>query len=213
MRQLIRSAALLAIAAVTCVAAQAQVTGPVRFGIGIGTSIPTGQFGDRVNTGYLMDGHVIHHFAGTPLGIRADLAYSHYGFTTSYLDRFQFADAGGASIWSGTLDLTLNLALIGAMRPYLIGGGGVYRRHISVERAVGQGVISVFDPFFGFTDEVFTEQATIRSRTQTKLGLNGGAGVRFLLGPVRTYVEVQYDNAYTDTRNTGFVPITFGFEW
>src|SRR5919199_5113086 len=155
MRPVINTVASLALAlAATASAARAQSGHPVPLGLGAGTSIPTGAFGNRVNTGYSLDGYLGYQFRGTPLGIRTDVGYSSFGLSNSYLERFQFADDGGASMWSGTLDLTLNLPRLGRVQPYLLGGGGVYRRHVEVDRPVGETIITAFDPFFGFFGDV-----------------------------------------------------------
>jgi opacity protein-like surface antigen len=214
MRLIINAMASLALAsvlAVTASAARAQGAGPVTFGLGVGTSVPTGAFGDRVNTGYSIDGSLGYQFRGTPLGIRADVAYSSFGLSDSYLERFQNANDGGANVWSGTVDLTLNLPRLGRVQPYLLGGGGVYRRHVEVDRPVGETIITAFDPFFGFFGDVFTDEATVRSHTQTKFGWNGGAGIAFPVAGVHTFIEARYNDAFTDSRHTGFVPIMIGF--
>ena len=212
MRYVMNTVASLAVAlAATAGAARAQSAHPVILGLGVGTSIPTGAFGNRVNTGYSLDGYLGYQFRGTPLGIRTDVGYSSFGLSNSYLERFQFADDGGASMWSGTLDLTLDLPHVGRVQPYLVGGGGVYRRHVEVDRPVGQQVVTAFDPFFGFYDEVFTDQAPIRSHTETKFGWNAGGGVEFPAGIAHMFVEARYDDAMTVARHTGFVPVMIGF--
>jgi hypothetical protein len=77
---------------------------------------------------------------------------------------------------------------------------------------VGQSIITAFDPFFGFYDEAFTDEAPVRSHTETKFGYNAGGGITIpIVGGVSTFVEARYNNAMTVARHTGFVPIMIGF--
>lgn len=86
----------------------------------------------------------------------------------------------------------------------------MYRRHVKVDRVVGEDIVAGFDPYFGFYEDVATDETTIRSRTQAKFGLNGGGGVMMRVAGVRTFIEARYHDAFTDNRHTGYVPITFG---
>ena len=95
----------------------------------------------------------------------------------------------------------------------MLGAGGVYRRHINVDRVVGEDVVTGFDPYFGFYEDIVTDERTIRSHTQTKLGLNAGAGVTIPVAGVRTFVEARYHDAFTNNRHTGFVPVVFGTQF
>jgi hypothetical protein len=194
-------------------AAPAQDTKPITFGLGAGASLPTGPFRDRADRGYVITGSAAHRFGTTPLGLRAEILYSRYGLTDKYLGRFQGADNGDASLWGGTVDLTLNLPRVAKVRPYLLAGGGVYRRHIQVNRIDGEELVAVYDPFFGFYPEASQDEATVHARTATKFGLNGGAGITFPLARMHAFVESRYHDALTRSNRTGFVPITFGLMW
>src|SRR5829696_1949470 len=160
----------------------AQALAGTRIGIAAGTSVPTGTFGNRVNSGPDVAGSVEFQPNHSPLGLRAELSYGTFGLSNGYLARFSGANDGNASIWSGTLNLVYDINAGSRLRPYLIGGAGVYRRHVEVDRPDGLGVTTVFDPFFGFVNEVFPTEAVERSRTQTKFGLNGGGGLALDLG-------------------------------
>jgi hypothetical protein len=213
LRMIHRTTSLAVAIAATSLAAHAQTVRPLSVGFALGSSIPTGALGSRVHSGYAVDGNAVYRVGATPLGIRADIAYSGYQLTSSYVGQFQGADHGQANVNSGTLDLTLNTPRVLRLQPYLVGGGGVYQRHIAVDRTVGARFFTVFDPYFGFYDEVISDQMTIHSSTQTKFGLNGGVGVLIPATYINVFIEAKYNSAFTSARNTGFVPITVGVEW
>jgi len=95
---------------------------------------------------------------------------------------------GTANILSGTANATLALGPSGAS-PYLIGGVGMYRREFSESGA---------------------------STSKTTAGVNGGAGFRFPLGTMSTFVEARYHLMLGDTGDLSrlsYVPITFGINF
>jgi opacity protein-like surface antigen len=191
----------------------AQAMAGTRVGIAAGMSIPSGTFGNRVNSGPDVAGSVEFHPRRGSLGLRAELSYSDFGLTDGYLARFSGANDGNASILAGTLNLVYDINRGGRLRPYLIGGAGVYRRHVEVDRPDGLDVATVFDPFFGFVNEVFPTEAVERSRTQTKFGLNGGGGLTMSMGPTSLFAEARYHDAFTGSRHTAMVPIRIGVQW
>jgi hypothetical protein len=208
-----RTASLAVTIAATSLTARAQAVRALSVGLALGSSIPTGALSDRVHSGYAIDGNAIYRFGTTPLGLRADITYTGYGLTNSYLGQFQGADNGHAGVTSGTLDLTINMPRVLRLQPYLVGGGGMYRRHIAVDRTTGAQFVTVFDPYFGFYDDVFTDQATVHASTQTKFGMNGGVGVLIPATYINVFFEAKYNSAFTQSRGTRFVPITVGVEW
>jgi hypothetical protein len=204
---------LAAMLGATTVPAHAQSARPLQFGLNVGTSVPTGAFGDRAKTGATFGGDVAYRLGRTPFALQGDVAYAQSGLTNQFLDRFSGLDDGNASVLSGTLDLTARLPHVLRLQPYVLGGGGVYRRHVKVDRVVGEDVVTGFDPYFGFYEDVVTDETTVRSRTQTKFGLNGGGGVMIPVAGVHTFIEARYHDAFTDKRHTGYVPITFGIQF
>jgi hypothetical protein len=214
MSGIVRRAASLAVAiTATSLTAHAQTVRPLSIGLAFGSSIPTGALSDRVHSGYAVDGNAIYRLGTTPLGLRADITYTGYGLTSSYLGQFQGADNGHAAVTSGTLDLTINTPRVLRLQPYLVGGGGVYRRHIAVDRTSGAQFVTVLDPYFGFYSDIITDEATVHSSTQTKFGLNGGLGLLIPATYINVYFEAKYNSAFTQSRGTRFVPITIGVEW
>jgi hypothetical protein len=95
--------------------------------------------------------------------------------------------SGDVRILSATANVIGN---VGTTRdaPYLIGGVGVYNRNFSSNN-------------FGY------------GNGETKIGLNGGGGLRFPMNGISTYFEARYHimlgDAFDGT-NYQFIPITFG---
>lgn len=88
-----------------------------------------------------------------------------------------------ARIVSGTANATFGLGL-----PYLIGGVGYYNEH-----SKSNGTVSV-------------------SSTESAVGFNVGAGLRFPLGVMSTFVEARYHKVGGDV-DTAYIPITFGIQF
>src|SRR5258706_15825965 len=81
---------------------------------------------------------------------------------------------------------------------YLIGGPGVYHRHVEFTQPT-VATFTAFDPFFGFFFPVAgpTQQVLLDFST-TKLGVNGGGGVTFKVGErAKFYAEARYHQMYT----------------
>jgi Outer membrane protein beta-barrel domain len=91
---------------------------------------------------------------------------------------------GSSRIISGTANATFGLGL-----PYLIGGLGWYQSHASV-----------------------TSGTLTASATNSAVGFNIGAGVRFPLGVMSTFVEARYHKIGGDV-DASYVPITFGIQF
>lgn len=117
-RKLMSAAAL---ATVFAVSAQAQETAsapvkPISFGAFAGASLPTGDFGKAVKTGYTVGGLVGYKTAALPVGFRLDAAYS--GFS------------GKSPVPNGRLitvngDVVYDLPVQSSLRPYVLAGVGM----------------------------------------------------------------------------------------
>jgi hypothetical protein len=122
--------------------------------------------------------------ADLPIGVRIDGIYNK-------LPRSSAALLVGSS---GTADLRI-LGLLGnavyafsgtSVKSYLIAGGGLYNTRVDIDGA----------------------------KSENHLGLNGGAGMTFGLGPIATFLEARYHFISRQPAQGGvlhFVPITFGF--
>ena len=83
-----------------------------------------------------------------------------------------------------------SLAKAASIRPYAIGGLGIYRVKASAE-------------FDGVT----------ASQSDTKMGLNAGAGLTFHLSGFESFVETRFNSVFADGSNMNFMPFTFGIKF
>lgn len=168
-----RTSIRLAAVALIAFASVAQAQRPV-FGVAAGLTAPQGDFGDAVDNGYHVGAAVGFKVPVLPVALRADLAYTTFGH--------QVADGN-----VNTLNLSVNAvhAFPGvAIRPYLIGGLGMYR-------SSGSGDLEDME-------------------SSTDMGLNGGAGIQFKLAGVQSFVEARYTHIMTEDEATTVIPISFG---
>lgn len=190
------------------VAALATTTSPlaaqkagIGFGASIGANVPNGKFADGAKTGLVANGFV---GLGTGrFGLRGELFWSR-----SDLDAPFIRKVGNAVLPSdGVGDVTGNVNLIGAaanlvlpltqsiVKPYLIGGVGVYHRRVA------QDISGTVDEFQSLRDN------------QTDVGYNGGVGISIGgLGP-SFFIEARYISVATAPERTKFVPVVVGFSF
>jgi hypothetical protein len=176
------------------VAQGSSIIDPVSFGISGGVSVPTGDLanGDGrftgVNTGYNVTGSVGVSLPVVPFSLRADVAYN--GFGTKNLTFAQNSPATGpynadVRILGFTANVVFPIHLpFPIVRPYLIGGGGVYNVHTSP--AIGG------------------------SMSQSNFGFNIGAGVSVPFVLFNGFIEARYHDVSQNHADLSFVPITVG---
>lgn len=214
--RVIAAALGLAVVVVIAPAARAQSLAPARttdFGIAVGGAFP---LGDRLiepqqfsvdgplggvdvaggaHSGFTIAGSVGFRPVNSPLGYRLEAQYTRFG-----LDPERRTGPGGApetadghlSSLSGTGNVILVVPTASRLRPYLIGGVGVYR----------------------LTSDIVQEpNSTYPPRSVTKFGLNGGAGVEMAIGSLRTFVEARYHSAFADEGKVTFLPVTIGLRF
>lgn len=186
MREMLKSvlaAGVLMLAAAAPAAAQAMISSPVRFGLTGGATLPIGNLKDVSGTGWNAGALIDVGLPLVPVGFRVDALWNQFGTKT-------FSD--GSSEKNRVIDGTANVVYtFGSMLPtkfYLIGGVGLY--NIKSE---------------------FTAPATATvSNTQTKFGVNAGAGLRFQLPGFSTFVEARWHDIFTSGGSTQMVPVNIG---
>ena len=182
MKGMLKGVAALALStALFASAAQAQT--PVSFGLGGGVTLPLGDFGDAAKTGFHGTGLVEFQPASLPVGIRLDGTYHRIGFSDLQED---FAGEGNFQMITGTLNgvYTFQTSPDSKFHPYIIAGAGVYNFKANFE---------------DFDDD-----------SETKFGINGGAGFNMGMGSASIFVEGRFHNVFTEGSSTNFVPITLG---
>ena len=186
-------AALATSLLMSAASAQAQVEDddafdeqPVRtFSLGVagGASLPMGDFGDAREVGY--HGQVVLGIrpVNWPVGLRADGMFHRFAFDGADVNNNLFAGVG---------NLVLTVPTAGVIRPYIIGGAGVYNIRRSGD------------------DNLDDNDIDLGRTSATEFGVNGGAGLTFQLAGFNTFLEARFHNIFTEDESTQMVPITFG---
>jgi opacity protein-like surface antigen len=125
----ILAAAPLALALTTAAHAQATTgaaTRPVSFGVAGGLSVPTGDAGDLIKSGFLVGGLLEFARPASPLAFRVEVDYQRFD------SKLDIAGAGNLRVISGVANVLYKFAGQTA-RPYLLGGLGLFNSGSSEE--------------------------------------------------------------------------------
>jgi len=188
MRSLVKTGIVLMVTGVLLAdEAGAQVRGVV----GVGASVPVGEFADETGIGAQAGGGTA--LAGVEwlpegksFGLRLDGAYNR--FCTEACDdasgdldiRFRFLNAN----LSGIAEFPLGAS---DFRPYLLGGVGLYNYKLEGD-----------DVPDGFTD------------SESDVGLSAGLGMNYTLGQVGLFAEGRFHNVFTSEEDIQYIPILVG---
>jgi opacity protein-like surface antigen len=165
---------------VTAAAANAQGTSGLHVGIAGGVTFPEGEAEDVFDSGWNAGALLVFQFPVVPIGIRVDGSYHK-------LDAAEDpGTTGDAEILAGTANLVVGFRLL-LVKPYVVGGIGVYR--------------------LDFSDESFPGAF---SGTNNENGWNAGAGVSFSLRKIDVFVEARYHSVATEGDRFEFVPVSVG---
>jgi hypothetical protein len=168
-------------------------------GASVGANVPNGKFADGAQTGLVVNGFV---GVGTgKFGLRGELFWSRSDLDNAFIRKVGnsvLPSNGGADV-SGNVNLVGGVANLvlplsqSIVKPYVIGGVGVYRRRVS------QDIGGTVDEFQSLRD------------TQTDVGYNGGVGLSIGgLGP-SLFIEARDVSVATSPDRTKFVPVVIGF--
>ena len=189
MRSTARAIAVLVVLVSSPSAASAQVGLAHHFvtlGVGGGMSMPVSDAGDAFKNGFNVQGFARLNVPKLPVMPRLDLNFSRFD-----LDDAQTGVPGTSQIIAGLANLQISVLPLGPVRPYVIAGLGAYNLQTKLE---GTSPTSV---------------------TDTRFGINGGAGVALNFGKINGYIEGRVDNVFTqkgmiDSEQIQVVPVTFG---
>jgi opacity protein-like surface antigen len=161
------------------------------FSLGGGLGIPLSNFDDIAKLGWHGLAAVSVVPTGSPVGIQIDGQYHQFKLDENVFarndlkERFIFGTANAV--------FKFKTAETSTVRPYLIGGAGVYNF-----KSTG-------------SDDVSTILGTDNSTT--KFGINGGAGFDFKAGSAGLFVEGRFHNVFRSGKDYNFIPITVGFRF
>ena len=164
------------LAALTTPAHAQLVTGPNKpfsFGVALGASIPVSDLSNAVNTGYNATGILGLNTPSLPMNFRIDLAYNEFGFQHG---------GGNYHNTSVTGNTVFTFPTASTIRPYLIGGVGLYNSSTS----------------------------DAGSSSSNDFGFNVGGGITIPLSGFNAFVETRYNRVATSGVSTQFVPVVFG---
>jgi len=151
-----------------------------------GVSIPLGDYGDVTNTGW--DAGLVFQYrpVSSPIGFQLDGNYMENKFDPSA------TLPGGKDRWFfGTANVVFHFPVSAetTLRPYLIGGGGIY----SVKAKFDDGT---------------------SGNSVTKFGLNVGAGFDLnFQSNAGIFVEARFHDVFTEGSNATFIPINAGIRF
>jgi hypothetical protein len=155
---------------------------PVNYVAGVGATVPTGNAGRALGTGWNVLAGVTVNRAGLPVGLRASASYQRFPAKTGLANDTTALAGGRGHLFGAMLDATVDLPA-GAVRPYVIAGVGYY----------GFGSQQVVERLFGGVAIArFTER-----QSESTWGINGGVGMRGGLGALDAFVELRVDNVFT----------------
>jgi len=176
--------AVAALALGTLVSTSALHAQGAEFSLGGGVDLPLGDFNDAAKTGFHGLAGVSVMPANWPVGIQVDGNYSRFNDDTPLDVKYQLI--------YGTANLVYKFKTAEESRfhPYLIGGGGVYNFKVK-----GDDVPSGIDD------------------SQTKFGINAGAGFDIKAGSAGLFVEGRFHDMFTTGSNTTFTPLTVGLRF
>ena len=208
-RLLVGAIAAGALCAAIAERAHAQTFSLLKFGFAVGPSFPVGELGDVVSTGFNARGIVGLGAPGLPVGLRAELTYDWFPIQRDAMQRtcsvfgFQCTISGNVGILSGALNGVYAFPVTTRARPYVVGGVGVYHQRFNADISSENG--GTGGP--AQLDEV--------DDSQTRAGLNVGAGFRYDIRRWNVFSEARFVNVFTkDTGGTGgasrFIPVMVG---
>ena len=171
---------LLAVLGATSAYAQSGIA----VGIGGGVSIPTGSpLSDDVKTGWNGTASLQFKPPASPVGFQVDGMYQQLKAKSTAVTPLLDKD----EIWSGTGDIVFwfPVAKETKVRPYILGGGGVYNLKSKLTNGTSSSV--------------------------TKFGINAGAGFDFdLQSKVGIFLEGRFHNVFITGSDAKYIPITAG---
>jgi opacity protein-like surface antigen len=157
---------------------------PFSFGVAGGASVPTGDFGDGVKTGYNISALVEFRGPAWPVAIRVEGQWQ----------QFDFKAGGGASdkLLGGLANVLYYFPSKGLVKPYVTGGLGV----VNVKTDLGDNC-SLADC----------------SPSATKFAYDFGAGLQFQMTGISTFIEANWQSVQTENTAARMFPIRVGIKF
>jgi hypothetical protein len=185
------------------------------FGIGGGTSVPTGAIRDAYDPGFNVTVPIGWDAPLGPLGLRLDLSYNQLDARSALRNTGNAVavTATNPQIWSAMADAKFRLPFTGRFIGgattglYAIGGiGAHYLRNYSQ-------TFGVTNPSTNINDQG-VQTATLQDNGSLwRMGANVGGGLSFGFGSTELFVESRYVHIFTKDQATSYVPIILGLSF
>jgi hypothetical protein len=181
--------------------------------VGGGFSFPTGQLGNRVQTGFSFVASGGPRF-NPSLSVGLDFAL-HYFNTKNFLGSpvNQVNSLGSmVRVWSLTINPTYQFWKGEKLSSYATGGYGIYNRDLQLPTPGGAVPAAACDAFWSICTGDSQAAAISGNLNTYRGGFNVGGGMNF---GVRTkfFVEARYHHMFTTNSPTELIPLTFGVRW
>jgi Outer membrane protein beta-barrel domain len=217
MKKILNGCVLFACATVvsmTPLAAQETENSFFTGAIGAGFTTPVYHTGSELDTGWNVQAQAGINLFDSHLSLVGEFQFNDMGINSATLAATGFP-GGSSYIYDFSVDPIIRFRPHSRLSFYLIGGPGIYHRHVDfTEPSVA--TFSGFNPFLGvFYPVAVPVNQVVLSYGNTRFGVNGGAGFNFGLtngGHAKFFAEARYNVMYTNTR-TSYLPVTFGFRW
>ncbi len=173
----------------------------IGFGASVGANIPEGDYADGAKTGLVATGFLALRM-NTNVALRGELFWSRSDLDNAVVRKVGDAvlPEDGIGNVTGDVDLVGGLANLevsagsSILRPYAIGGVGVYRRRVA------QDVEGAAQEFRDLKE------------SDSKFGWNAGAGLKLSLAGFGMFLEARYHSVSTEPK-TNFIPVTVGISF
>jgi hypothetical protein len=217
---------ILALSALIVAVLAFAVPGPVyaleeiKAHVGGGISIPTGQAGKSLDTGWRIDGGATFYPSKKPIGFRVDLAWDWWDVSNSFLDKVdtspnvpgtQSPDDGDARSIRTTFNVLWEPAHKGTIGFYLTAGAGVY--YLYADLGNYDYYNTIYCDWWYCYPVTVTGEYTIKDESKWEWGANAGAAITFeLQSGSQFYIEADYE--WVDTQHSAtWIPVSFGWRW
>ena len=168
----------------------------IRLGVGGGMSVPTSHAADAFKNGVNAQAYVLLSPPMLPT-LRFNLGYQKFNFKETFRDALLGGGSppsgeGETAILSGVGGISMTVLPLGPVRGYVTAGVGAFHIKDLLQQSSGDS-----------------------TATDTRFGIDGGAGITLKLGRLEAFVEGRVQNVYTqegwiDTKTITAIPVTFG---
>ncbi len=160
----------------------------ISFGIGGGASLPVRNAREQFRAGFNGQALLQYDFAKAPFALRGEFSYQSFDLRGPAL-KSAGATSGTGTLLGGVGTVKIYVAR-GHVRPYVLAGAGFYTVKIE-PNGIGE------------------------TRSEGRLGGNGGAGFMFTFGSLSLYAESRVDHVFVNraadaTGSIDIIPVTIG---